>query len=139
MRILPAYTGDVVASPFNPDEKFYFTNGDCWELARSIAELYGYPVITATSLEDDRYWWHAANLLPNGTILDIDGIWSAERWIHAWNDRIHAGEPKIKIKQYFYSEWVDVIYWGLLGFRFPDECRRIEDYAHKVVLLTNRA
>ena len=135
MRIIPAYTGDIIASPFTPDEKFYFTNGDCWELARSIAELYGYPVVSAASQTDDRYWWHAANILPNGNIIDIDGIWSQQRWIDVWNDRIHQGARIIEVKQYTYQEWVDVIYWGLLGFRFPEECHRVEQYAEKVVSL----
>lgn len=135
MKIIPAYTGDVIPSPFTPDEKFVFTNGDCWELARAISEEYGYPVVSAASKENDRYWWHAANLLPDGTILDIDGVWTQGKWLHIWNARKHDGKQVLKVKQYTHQEWVDVIYWGLLKLQYPEMSVQSHHYAARVVSL----
>lgn len=80
--------------PFNygPDEKQAFTEGDCWELARLVALTSGHPIVTASSPSNHKNWYHAANRLPDGRILDIEGIWEESSWLEVWSLRMLLDE-----------------------------------------------
>lgn len=75
-----------------------FTNGDCWVLAQEIEKQYGFPLIavlddvTLDLIEEegeenfnfayDGGWTHVMNLLPDGSLMDIKGIYRTEMEIH---------------------------------------------------------
>lgn len=135
MTIKNAITPDIVSFAFPENIVDAFTKGDCWEFARTIAKYYSYPVITAAVKADEEYWNHAANLLPDGTVIDIEGIWSPEVWIDSWHTRTHTGQLVLTIKQHTYREWLDVIDWDCLDPMFPDEFMQAADYASQAAML----
>lgn len=73
---------------FSPLEKSIFTQGDCWVLARELHGISGWGIVTAG---DEFDWYHAANRLPDGSIIDIMGIWEENTWLAYW----HAEESKL--------------------------------------------
>lgn len=77
---------------YSDEEKQAFTEGDCWELARLIALTAGHPIVTASSSFSHRDWYHAANRLPDGRIIDIEGIWEESYWLEIWSSRLRLDE-----------------------------------------------
>lgn len=71
---------------FPANAVYAFTKGDCWVLAQELEAAYGYPIIMATY--GDGYWCHAANMLPDGRIVDIEGIRSEDDWVKRWTTPI---------------------------------------------------
>jgi hypothetical protein len=67
-----------------------FTNGDCWALALAVRQLTGLPLVFSSPDpdgydEDPEFLWdHVAVTLPDGTVLDVDGIEERERWADSW-------------------------------------------------------
>jgi hypothetical protein len=59
-----------------------FSDGDCWVLAQAMYEEAMYPIVTATGTSG--MWIHAANLLPDGNIVDVFGVWNADTWVNHW-------------------------------------------------------
>lgn len=69
---------------FSPIEKTIFTEGDCWVLAQELHKISGWDIVTAG---DDWDWYHAANRLPDGSIIDIMGIWEEKTWLSYWHEQ----------------------------------------------------
>jgi hypothetical protein len=96
---------------FSPEEVYEFTNGDCYLLAIEIHKLVGWEMVaigydqgvpdangkwTRTMPEDftsgrmahcapeDFNWFHMANRLPNGSIVDIEGIHHEAAAVAKW-------------------------------------------------------
>lgn len=65
-----------------------FTEGDCWLLALSLRRLAGIPLVFFMSdgCEDLEAWHHVAVLLPNGNVLDIEGVSTPNKWVDRWKD-----------------------------------------------------
>lgn len=78
-----------IAFTYEKHEVKAFTDGDCWELARQIHLASGYTLLTLGSIEDFTDWFHAAVRLPDGRIVDIEGIWRESAWIESWQERLH--------------------------------------------------
>lgn len=72
--------------PFSYRTVHDYTNGRCWELARALEELTGWPLVGARSGQ----WriWHVAVERPGGDLLDIQGCHHpddfAARWCGQW-------------------------------------------------------
>jgi hypothetical protein len=64
-----------------------FTHGDCWRLAVEVRRLTGLPLIFANPLPEMQsdYWEHVGALLPDDTVVDVNGITSREQWLAKWN------------------------------------------------------
>lgn len=120
---------------YSEEEVSAFTEGDCWELARLIALTAGYPIVTASSSLSHRDWLHAANRLPDGRIVDIEGIWEEGVWLQVWSSRHRLDEENdraIAIDWDFTSFMADVdsknvAVWFELG-------KKADAYAWEVVL-----
>jgi hypothetical protein len=87
-RISFNYSSEVVEA---------FTEADCWELARLVQQTSGYGIVTASSSRSYRNWYHVGNRLPDGTILDIEGIWDETEWLSAWATRMDFEDDPIFI------------------------------------------
>jgi hypothetical protein len=85
---------------FDPSVHYAFTEGDCWILARSICEDASYELVTISS--DDNYWYHVGARQPDGTVLDIDGVWSERNWLNHWGGKL---EEQGFILPLFIEEW----------------------------------
>lgn len=92
-------TPDSCVFAFTPDVITAFTEGDCWELARQINMIAGHTIVTASSSTSDA-WYHAANMLPDGRIVDIEGIWSEAVWLKKWQ-----GEASYEMDGLFAATW----------------------------------
>lgn len=82
----------------DPMEVEAFTSGDCWRLALTLRELYGFPVAFLGEHSADKSvwgmdWYHAFVALPDGRYLDIEGISTAEELLEkwAWKDNGNEG------------------------------------------------
>lgn len=64
-----------------------YTCGDCWALAIAVSRLTKFPVVTA-SIDND--WVHAAVLLPEDRVLDIQGVHTVEQWLDRWLDGMNG-------------------------------------------------
>ena len=67
-----------------------FTCGDCWSLAFELHRLTGYPMIFSSMFETyvsvERFEWdHVAVVLPDGRIMDVNGVQSPEDWEDRWS------------------------------------------------------
>lgn len=79
--------------PFNFPEEIQeiFTTGDCWHLATTILRLSSFPIVTVEeeTREGKSCWLHVANRLPDGRVLDIEGIWAENDWLANWHDQLN--------------------------------------------------
>jgi len=82
-----------VAFGYSISERKAFTEGDCWELARQIHLTSGYTIVTVGAHEDVSDWYHAGNRLPDGRIVDIEGIWQETAWNTYWTASMFLSEP----------------------------------------------
>ncbi len=57
-----------------------YTFGDCWILSNAL-HSYGFPQV----IIDEGY--HVANMLPDGKIVDIEGIQSVEEFLKRWEHK----------------------------------------------------
>lgn len=82
-----------------------YTEGDCWILANALNKLYGYDRILVgfgDGLDDIKATWiHAANYLPGGLIVDIEGVHNEDDFKKKWAKSIVVHPAKIKCDQYF--------------------------------------
>jgi hypothetical protein len=88
---LPAtIEAELVTFAFSDEVVDAFTHGDCWLLANTIQRLRGWSVVTVSGNEGG--WIHAGNQLPDGTIIDINGINDVDDWVDEWADSIDYGD-----------------------------------------------
>lgn len=78
-----------IAFGYASNEVKAFTDGDCWELARQIHLVSGYTLVTLGSEEEASDWYHAAVRLPDGRIVDIEGVWEEMAWLASWGERMY--------------------------------------------------
>lgn len=95
------FTPDIAKFDFSAEAVEAFTEGDCWFLAIKLNTLTGLGIITASAADDyDDSWYHAANILPDGTVIDIAGIWSAKAWLAHWGESTFNGNESLCIQQW---------------------------------------
>lgn len=100
------FTPDIAKFDFSPEAVEAFTEGDCWLLAIKLNALTGLGIITASASDAcDDSWYHAANLLPDGTVIDIAGIWSAKEWLSHWGSSTFNGNESLCIQQWTPTEF----------------------------------
>lgn len=67
-----------------------YTSGDCWMLAHQIHDITGWDVVALGEPDDTQNnpakldWYHMANLLPDGRVLDINGIHNQHDVMREW-------------------------------------------------------
>lgn len=90
---------------FDEDIVDNYTRGACWYLALALHNKTGLP-LTAIWGEDTIH--HVGVELPNGDIVDVDGVWTSNHWSGYWYDEldmcddIEVGEPSMED-----SNWAD--------------------------------
>jgi len=64
-----------------------YTEGCCSNLAIGFHERMGWPVVAVMSDYDHEHgdWTHMGAQLPDGRIIDIQGIWQPEAWLNRWD------------------------------------------------------
>ncbi|MBC9704061.1 MAG: hypothetical protein H9W81_03365 [Enterococcus sp.] len=78
---------------FDEELIFTYTTGRCWFLVRALQEECG--------LEPIAFWadgliHHVGALLPDGTIVDVTGVWDRHTWMRKWANYLEVtagGEP----------------------------------------------
>lgn len=95
----------VKAFNFPEDAVFELTHGDCWLLAASLKNATGFPYAT---IYGDGEIHHVGVELPDGKIVDIEGVWESDVWERRWIEELqevwevyvggddiapHEGEP----------------------------------------------
>lgn len=70
-----------------------FTKGDCWTLAGAIHNKTGWNIVTMSDGDDPQGWSHVAVWTPAGTVLDIQGEWTADEWFDQWETTILSADP----------------------------------------------
>lgn len=137
---------------YHRDIEWAYNQGDCWYFAETIRDLTGYPIITAQWDEEPMavyhartetwwrspggsYWTHAANRLPDGRILDIQGIWEAEEWLKRWHNLSinHCKSNTMFVKEWSKEEWCSEIIENGMEIRFREIFPLAETYAKKVL------
>lgn len=76
-----------------PEEKMYeYTNGGCWFLAKDFGSLCsrGYRTIMV-----GQETYHVGVSLPNGYVVDIEGIWTEEQWEARWWESSSTNYPRV--------------------------------------------
>lgn len=56
------------------------TQGDCWLLAYEMFAQSFYPMAVNVCSDDHDLWNHMGVFLPDGTVLDIDGVSTVAQW-----------------------------------------------------------
>lgn len=126
-----------------------YTQGDCWYLAETIHDLAGYPLVTAQWDEEPMavyyaatgkwwrspggsYWAHAANRLPDGRILDIQGIWKEEDWLSHWHN-LHHQRRTLFVKEWSGEEWLAEAHDNQLEIRYWAIAPHTETHAKEIL------
>jgi hypothetical protein len=82
-------TSPVKAFSFPEETVFDLTHGDCWFLAASLSKATNLPYAT---IYGDGEIQHVGIELPDGRIVDIEGIWEPHDWETRWYDELEAFE-----------------------------------------------
>lgn len=69
-----------------------FTEGDCHYLARAINHITGWPIHCFT-WDDGEPEGHAFIVMPNGKILDVEGVHTPEQFYKSWHATTHKEFP----------------------------------------------
>lgn len=77
----------VIEFSFPEETVFDLTHGDCWFLAASLAKATNLPY--ATIYGDDEIQ-HVGIELPDGRIVDVEGVWEDHEWVNRWYDELDA-------------------------------------------------
>lgn len=131
-----------------------YTEGDCWHFAETIHRLTGLPIVSAQWDEKSMpvhipstgewlhptysYWAHIANRLPDGRIIDIQGIWLEEEWLEHWHNiayvyRINKENRIMFLKEWTREEWATEAEDAVLCLSFPEVENLTEEYAKEVL------
>lgn len=84
---------------FDEDIVDYYTRGACWYLALALHNKTGLPLVAIWA---DGTIHHVGVELPNGDIVDVDGVWPVNNWSGYWYDEldmcddIEVGEPSME-------------------------------------------
>lgn len=79
------------------------THGDCWHLASALRSRLKLPYAI---IHGDGQMHHAGIELPDGNIVDIDGVWEVSEWERHWIDElgdvweVYVGEPDVEDENY---------------------------------------
>lgn len=78
------------------DEQVAFTQGDCWMLAIEMQKRYSLPIAffggaESNCKDEEVFWVHAFNTLPNGDYIDIMGVHTEKEMESDWNDCVDSG------------------------------------------------
>lgn len=113
--------------------------GDCWHLAETIAVRSEYPVVTFQRIEGNvSLWSHAGNRLPDGRIVDIEGIFEEEEWLLNWALTTETDPSAAYAKDWTLEEWrKEIICTKEDGLTYPDISENAVKYADEVVTLVS--
>lgn len=70
---------------FDETTVFDYTHGECWYLALALQQEAGLPVVALWGNDEIQ---HVGVELPNGDIVDIEGVWSESAWQSFWHEEI---------------------------------------------------
>lgn len=86
------------------EETIAFTKGDCWALALDMHQRYNLPLCFVIASEapmpviDKEVWWvHVFNVLPNGLLIDVNGIHTEQEMLSQWEFRIRESDTAKKL------------------------------------------
>lgn len=66
---------------FDEDTTYIYSHGYCWDLALALEEATG---LTPVGVWGKGSIHHVGVELPNGDIMDIDGVWNRKHWAGFW-------------------------------------------------------
>lgn len=99
----------------------------------------GYPVVTAQWVTDGTpYWSHVGNRLPDGRVMDIEGVWGENGWLIYWETITNSYYDDEDDMVMFAKDWSrqefarEVLECGLTP-HFPEMCFRAEEYARTML------
>jgi hypothetical protein len=92
------------------DDERLFTERYCEVLAKALHERTGWPIVVVSDGPDGVVGWlHAAVRRPDGMIVDIEGVHTADGWLERW------------------GEWADA-YGADYGDRYDPDMVDVHDY-----------
>jgi hypothetical protein len=92
----------TVQEPFvefdtDPLELEAFTSGDCWLLAATAEGEFGWEavaVMVPEGIDEGAPWMHMVNRLPDGRLIDIEGIHTEKGLLSRWGgDHLEPAKP----------------------------------------------
>lgn len=125
----------LIQSSFSETIVTTFTDGDCWVLAEQIREDMSFPIVTVSGKSDA--WFHAGNQLPDGTILDIEGVWLREDWLARWVEsflNLPAVHPHMFVKTWADGEFTKLVKETDLEPYYP-QAQRVHRWSGEVLAL----
>lgn len=111
-----------------------FTFGDCWHLARTLTTLTGYPVVAFHHFDFGKdLWAHAANRLPDGRIVDIEGIWSEKDWIEQWSEVVDADFETAYARDWTLPDWDKELASCDFELQYPEISEDVHRHAQEII------
>lgn len=84
-----------------------FTHGDCWQLAAALYQVTFYPYIY---IRDEYEIQHVGIELPDGNIVDIEGIWDPSDWQTRWYDELDDCDDVFIADEATHEEVEEILY-----------------------------
>lgn len=129
--IVGSMGNNLIPFNFSDEVNEAFTCGDCWHLARTMHLLAGYPVVTFNHfVYGPDLWAHAANLLPDGRIVDIEGIWSEKDWRKKWSGIMGADVETTYARQWNLEQWNEECDFDM---EYPQISKDAQGYAQEII------
>ncbi len=132
--IVEGMTTEMTLFDFPEEVDTAFTTGDCWHLARTIHLLTGYPVVTFQHFDYGQdLWAHAGNRLPDGRIVDIEGILPEQTWLDQWSHNVDADPDTVYAREWSLAQWDGELEICDFDFEYPEVSNDVSRYAQEVI------
>lgn len=89
LRGEPVLTSPTRTFGFGEDLIYMYSHGYCWWLAQGLADLSG---LTPVAVWAEESIHHVGVELPNGDVVDIDGVWHRQNWAEFWKRELDYPE-----------------------------------------------
>ena len=107
-----------------------YTNGDCFLLAKKLADL-GFGELVAVVQSDDwELWSHMAVKIGSDAYLDVEGIWSSDDLL----DNYTRGRSPMKLMEITTEEYDELVVGQLPG---TDSDEELEALANTLIAWTD--
>ena len=127
-------TNEMTLFHFSEEVENAFTTGDCWHLARTVHLIAGYPIVTFQHFDyGQNLWAHAGNRLPDGRIVDIEGVWPEQTWLEQWSHNVDADAETIYVQDWTLPLWDEELENCDFDLEYPEVSNDVQRYAREII------